>query len=335
MTSVRFDANKLAHNVRAGDRRSLAKAITLVESRAHADQECAAELLSLLLPFAGNATRLGITGVPGVGKSTFIDNFGAMLLRSDRRIAVLAVDPSSNQTNGSILGDKTRMSQLATNSQCFVRPSPAGGELGGVAAMTREAIIVCEAAGFDTIIVETVGVGQSEYVVAEMVDYFLVLMLPGAGDDLQAIKKGIIELADMIVVNKADGDRVLAAEQAAQQIQHALQFIASKKPLRQPETLLASPLTNVGLHEIRQIVDRQISLLRQSGDLEKLRRAQNLRWLEADYQRQVLRRLDADSEFQNLKSEILVQVSKGQLAPTQGANQLAGRVKVLGSPIES
>src|SRR6266850_7477202 len=214
----------LAADVRAGSRRALAKAITLVESTRADHQRAAQRLLELLLPATGRAARVGVSGVPGVGKSTFIEAFGLFLIGRGKRVAVLAVDPSSARSGGSILGDKTRMPRLSAAPEAFIRPSPSGASLGGVARRTREALLVCEAAGYDVVIVETVGVGQSEVTVASMVDFFLVLMLPGAGDELQGIKKGIIEIADALAVNKFDGDNVARASQAAAEYRAALRL---------------------------------------------------------------------------------------------------------------
>ncbi len=208
-----------------GDRRSLAKAITLVESKLDADRDRAQEVLEEILPHAGNSIRIGITGVPGVGKSTFIEAFGLHLLEQGKRVAVLAVDPSSPVAGGSIMGDKTRMEELSRSEEAFIRPSPSEGALGGVAQKTRETMLLCEAAGYDVILVETVGVGQSEYQVAAMVDFFMVLMLPGAGDELQGIKKGIVELADALVINKADGDSENLAKTAAQHYTSAMNLL--------------------------------------------------------------------------------------------------------------
>ncbi|HWP67091.1 MAG TPA: methylmalonyl Co-A mutase-associated GTPase MeaB, partial [Candidatus Limnocylindria bacterium] len=222
--------NELAAGVRAGDRRALAKAITLVESTRRDHQADAQRLLEQLLPYTGRAVRLGVTGVPGVGKSTFIEAFGMHLVGCGKRVAVLAVDPSSARSGGSILGDKTRMVRLAAEDAAFIRPSPSGGSLGGVARRTREAMLVCEAAGYDVVIVETVGVGQSETAVASMVDFFLVLMLAGAGDELQGIKKGILELADALAINKADGDNLARATRAAAEYRAALNLFRHTSP---------------------------------------------------------------------------------------------------------
>src|SRR5512145_2668124 len=222
--AARAPVEALAAAVCARDRRALAKAITLVESTRADHQESAQRLLEVLLPRTGTAARVGVSGVPGVGKSTFIEAFGLYLIGLGKRVAVLAVDPSSARSGGSILGDKTRMPRLSATPEAFIRPSPSGGSLGGVARRTREAMLLCEAAGYDVVIVETVGVGQSEYAVASMVDFFLVLMLAGAGDELQGIKKGILELADALAINKADGDNVARAERAAAEYRGALRL---------------------------------------------------------------------------------------------------------------
>src|SRR5438093_4796890 len=238
--SARSGTDALAAAVRAGDRRALAKAITLVESTRADHQRDAQRLLELLLPGTGRAARVGVSGVPGVGKSTFIEAFGLHLIGLGKRVAVLAVDPSSARSGGSILGDKTRMARLATAPEAFIRPSPSGGSLGGVARRTREVMLVCEAAGYDVVLVETVGVGQSEFAVASMVDFFLVLMLAGAGDELQGIKKGILELADALAINKADGGNLRPAEQAAAQYRAALNLFTHASPLWDPPVVTVS-----------------------------------------------------------------------------------------------
>src|SRR3954449_10325463 len=233
----------LARKLRAGDRASLARAITLIESKRADHQQAAHRLVQQLIAQTGKATRVGITGSPGVGKSTTIDALGTYLTRKGHRVAVLAVDPSSTRTGGSILGDKTRMARLANDQHAFIRPSPAAGTLGGVAAKTRETMLLCEAAGFDVIIVETVGVGQSETAVADMTDFFLLLMVAGAGDELQGIKKGVVELADMIAVNKADGDNVKRAKGAAAEFKSALHILAPRSPTWQPPVVTCSAMS--------------------------------------------------------------------------------------------
>src|SRR5262245_1422548 len=240
----------LARDLRAGDRRALAKAITLVESTRTDHQEAAQRLLDVLLPSTGRAARVGITGVPGVGKSTFIEAFGLHLSAHGKPVAVLAVDPSSARSGGSILGDKTRMARLSVAPEAFIRPSPSGGSLGGVARRTREAMLVCEAAGYDVVIVETVGVGQSELAVASMVDFFLVLILPGAGDELQGIKKGILELADALAVNKCDGDNVRRAERAAAEYRGALHLFRHVSANWDPPVLTVSALESRGMDQV-------------------------------------------------------------------------------------
>jgi len=240
------DVARLAQALRAGDRAQLARAITLIESRRADHQQTARQLVQMLLPATGQAVRLGITGTPGVGKSTTIDALGSHLTQQGRKIAVLAVDPSSSRSGGSILADKTRMPRLAADPNAFVRPSPAAGTLGGVAAKTREAMLLCEAAGYDVVLVETVGTGQSETAVADMTDFFLVLMLPGAGDELQGIKKGVVELADMLAVTKADGDNVKRATAAAAEYRGALHIISAGSELWTPPVITFSALTGDG-----------------------------------------------------------------------------------------
>lgn len=265
--------------VRSGDRSVLARTITLVESRRPDHRRRAAEVVQALLPDTGGAHRVGITGVPGVGKSTFIDQLGVNLTGNGHRVAVLAVDPTSSRSGGSILGDKTRMERLAVDPAAFIRPSPAGDTLGGVTRATRETILVCEAAGFDVVLVETVGVGQSETVVAEMVDFFLVLMLSGAGDDLQGIKKGVLELADMVAVNKADGDNRRRAELAAAEYRSALHLMTPASPTWTPPVLTCSGLTDEGLDELWRQVEIHREKLTLTGELEEKRRAQQVRWM--------------------------------------------------------
>src|SRR5689334_1629545 len=249
----------------AGDRRALAQAITLVESTRPDHRERADALLAALLPHTGKSVRLGITGVPGVGKSTFIERFGLSLLERGRSLAVLAIDPSSKRGGGSILGDKTRMEELSRRTAAFIRPSPAGATLGGVARRTRETMLLVEAAGFDTVIVETVGVGQSETAVADMVDLFIVLLLPAGGDDLQGIKRGVIELADLIVVNKADGDLKATARRSVADYQHALRMLRSPTAGWTPEVTTCSALTGAGVAEIWTVVERFLSAVGRPG----------------------------------------------------------------------
>lgn len=272
-------AERLAVGLRAGDRRALAKAITLIESTRAEHQTEARRLLELLLPYAGGAARVGITGVPGAGKSTFIEAFGLYLIGRGHRVAVLAVDPSSARSGGSILGDKTRMARLSAAPQAFIRPSPSGGSLGGVARRTREAMLVCEAAGYDVVLVETVGVGQSETAVASMVDFFLVLLVAGAGDELQGIKKGIIEIADALAVNKCDGDNVPRAERAAAEYRSALRLFRHQTPTWDPPVLTVSALEHRGLDQVWQAVEDHRRRLGATGELVAKRRDQQRAWL--------------------------------------------------------
>ncbi len=261
------------------NRLMLSRTITLIESSLPAHQDMVRDIIDKLLPHTGNAVRLGITGVPGAGKSTFIDSFGSLLSRLGHRVAVLAIDPSSTRSGGSILGDKTRMMNLSVNEHAFIRPSPSGGTLGGVARKTRETMLACEAAGFDVIIVETVGVGQSETTVASMVDFFLVLMIAGAGDELQGIKKGVLEVADAIVINKADGDNQRRAELARKEYETALHLLTPGSKDWSPPVLTCSALKQSGLEEIWEMVTQHRSIMVTNGELETRRKQQALDWM--------------------------------------------------------
>ena len=320
--SVAVDA--LARDIRAGDRRALAKAITLVESTRADHHESAQRLLELLLPSTGRAARVGITGVPGVGKSTFIEAFGLYLIGLGKRVAVLAVDPSSARSGGSILGDKTRMARLATAPEAFIRPSPSGGSLGGVARRTREAMLVCEAAGYDVVIVETVGVGQSETTVASMVDFFLVLMLPGAGDELQGIKKGIIEIADALAVNKCDGDGVARATRAAAEYRAALRLFRHTSANWDPPVLTVSALEARGMDEVWRVVERHRDTLGASGELAQKRREQQQAWFWSMLREGLERRFLARTEVRQILPELERAVAAGKLTPTAAAARLLG-----------
>jgi LAO/AO transport system kinase len=312
----------LAADVRAGNRRALAKAITLVESTRADHQRAAQRLLEELLPHTGRAARVGISGVPGVGKSTFIEAFGLHLIGLGKRVAVLAVDPSSARSGGSILGDKTRMPRLAAAPQAFIRASPSGGSLGGVARRTREAMLVCEAAGYDVVLVETVGVGQSEYAVASMVDFFLVLMLAGAGDELQGMKKGIIELADALAINKADGDNVAYATQAAAQYRGALNLFRHASPLWDPPVVTVSALEGTGIDTVWSIIENHRARLRAAGELQRKRRAQRQTWfwsmLEDGLKHHFLGRADVKQLLPEMESA----VASATLTPTEAARRL-------------
>jgi len=277
--SARLSLDDYERGVISGDRGVLARAVTLVESRNQADTALAQQLLKRLLPRTGKAHRVGITGVPGVGKSTLIDELGMRLLEADKRVAVLAIDPTSQLSGGSILGDKTRMQRLALDGRAFVRPSPSGLSPGGVARRTRETMLLCEAAGFDVVLVETVGVGQGETAVADMVDFFLVLVLPGAGDELQGIKKGVFELADALAVNKAEGDGAARAKLALSHLRSALRYLPRKRASWQPRAVAVSGLAGDGLDELWNIVAEHREQLAASGELGKLRAAQQRIWM--------------------------------------------------------
>jgi LAO/AO transport system kinase len=312
----------LAAGVRAGDRRALAKAITLVESTRTDHQAAAQRLLELLLPATGRAVRVGITGVPGVGKSTFIEAFGLFLIAQGHRVAVLAVDPSSARSGGSILGDKTRMARLSAAPEAFIRPSPSAGSLGGVTRRTREALLVCEAAGYDVVLVETVGVGQSEVAVASMVDFFLVLMLAGAGDELQGIKKGILELADALAVNKADGDNVRKAERAAAEYRGALRLFRHSSPSWDPPVVTVSGLEGKGMDAVWSIVGQHRAKLTESGELEEKRRAQQQAWLWSMLDEGLKRHFLARDDVKHLLPEMEAAVASARLTPTEAARRL-------------
>jgi LAO/AO transport system kinase len=322
MPSAPSRPEALAEGVRAGDRRALAKAITLVES-ARADHQAAAQrLLELLLPYTGGAVRIGVSGVPGVGKSTFIEAFGLYLIGLGRRVAVLAVDPSSARSGGSILGDKTRMPGLAAAAGAFIRPSPSGGSLGGVARRTREALLVCEAAGYDVVLVETVGVGQSEYAVASMVDFFLLLILGGAGDELQGIKKGILELADAIAVNKADGDGAARAERAAAEYRSALRLLRPASPDWDPPVLTVSALERRGMDRVWAIVEEHRRRLGASGALERKRREQRQAWLWSMLRDGLEQHFLAREDVRRLLPDLEAAVAAERLTPTEAARRL-------------
>jgi LAO/AO transport system kinase len=321
-SSVEVDIDARVERVRAGDRTALARAITLIESRRTGDQAVARQLVERLLPHAGGAIRVGITGSPGVGKSTMIDALGSNLTASGNRVAVLAVDPSSNRTGGSILGDKTRMARLATDPNAFIRPSPASGTLGGVAARTREAMLLCEAAGFNVVLVETVGIGQSETAVADMTDFFLVLILPGAGDELQGMKKGVVELADLIAVNKTDKDRG-RAEATAAQYRAALHLLRPTSPIGEPLVLLISGLRNEGLDEIWNAVAANHARLKAVGAIATKRRMQQIKWMWAMLEEKLRERLRTDSQIRGRLPAIEAAVGAGLVSPGSAADTIA------------
>ena len=311
--------------VLAGDRTVLARAITLIESQNPDHRRMAQQLIQELLPSTGGAHRVGITGVPGVGKSTFIDQLGIDLSAAGHRVAVLAVDPTSSRTGGSILGDKTRMERLAVDPHAFVRPSPAGRSLGGVTRATRETILVCEAAGFDVVLVETVGVGQSETVVADMVDFFLVLMLSGAGDELQGIKKGVLELADMVAVNKADGDNRTRAELAASDYRAALHLMSPTSPTWTPPVVTCSGLTGEGLDELWHQIEVHRQKLSATGELEAKRRSQQVRWMWSMLDDRLRDDLRADPAIRAVLADVEARVHDGEIPATVAVDEIWDR----------
>lgn len=304
------------------DKVILSQAITLIESTVTEHQEKAQEIIAKCLPFANNSIRIGITGTPGVGKSTFIETFGQHVISQGYRVAVLAIDPSSQISKGSILGDKTRMQYLAVREEAFIRPSPAGDSLGGVARKTRETIILCEAAGFDTIIIETVGVGQSEVAVHSMVDFFLLLLLPGAGDELQGIKRGIVEMADMIAINKADDDKIIAAKQARVAYQNALKLFPTKESKWLAQAVICSALSKMGISEIwQQITDYQ-HFTTENNYFFKQRQAQSKYWLQESIQNNLQRFFYENTNVQMLLPSLEKGVSEGTITPFQAAKKL-------------
>lgn len=316
-------ADPLGDAILASERAALARAITLAESRRADHREQAQALIQRLLPHTGRAIRVGITGVPGVGKSTTIDALGTYLTGGGHKVAVLAVDPSSTRTGGSILGDKTRMARLAVDPNAYIRPSPSSGTLGGVAAKTRETMLLCEAAGFDVILVETVGVGQSETAVADLTDFFLVLMLPNAGDELQGIKKGIIELADMIAVNKADGDGATPARAAAAQYKAALHILAPASPLWSTPVVTISGLTGLGLDALWSKVEDHRARFEAKGLIAEKRRRQDVKWMWAMVQDRLQAKLRHDPALKARTPELEAAVAAGHLPPTAAAEEIA------------
>ena len=309
--------------VRDGDRAMLARAITLIESKRADHQKKARQLVQELLPRTGNAIRVGVTGAPGVGKSLTIDTLGSHLTGKGHKVAVLAVDPSSTRTGGSILGDKTRMARLAVDPNAFVRPSPSSGTLGGVAAKTRETMLLCEAAGFDVILVETVGIGQSETAVADMTDCFLALMLPGAGDELQGIKKGLVELADMIAINKADGDNIKRATAAAAEYRAALHILAPRSPNWTPPVLTCSALTGDGIAELWARILEHRERMTNSGEHAALRREQQVKWMWSMLEQRVFARLKSDAGLRAKLPKIEAAVADGRLAAMLAVEEIA------------
>ncbi len=310
------------NGIRLGNRAVLSRAITLIESTRREDKQKASKLIDRCLPYSGNSFRIGITGVPGVGKSTFIEACGLSFINKGKKIAVLAIDPSSSRTKGSILGDKTRMERLSVNNHAFIRPSSSAGTLGGVARNTRESIILCEAAGFNTILIETVGVGQSETAVAQMTDFFLLLMLAGGGDELQGIKRGIMEMADLIVINKADGDNLQKANLAKREYQNALHLFPATQSGWKPEVVTASSIEGRGLTEIKNIIEKYIELTTKNGFLYHHRKQQLI---------SIMKETVADALKDNFYNNNLIKTSivrfeekimNGEITPYKAADKL-------------
>src|SRR5271154_3042350 len=317
------DVERLAQGIRAGDRTVLSRAITLIESKRADHRSTAAALTQTLLGATGRAVRVGITGAPGVGKSTTIDALGTMLTGQGRKVAVLAVDPSSRRTGGSILADKTRMAHLANDINAFIRPSPASGTLGGVAAKTRETMLLCEAAGYDVVLVETVGVGQSEIAVSDMTDFFLVMALPGAGDELQALKKGVVELADMIVVNKADGDNLPRAKLAAAQYGAALHILLPCSPNWSPPVITCSALKGDGIEALWAHVLDHRQKLTASGELAARRGEQQVKWMWTMLEERLFAPLHSDRALKAALPRIEADVAAGRLTPAIAVEEIA------------
>ena len=315
-------AGELAEAIRRGDRAALARAITVVESTRADHREQAQRLLMELMPTAGSAMHVGITGVPGVGKSTTIEALGMYLIERGHRVAVLAVDPSSTRTGGSILGDKTRMARLAVHPDAYIRPSPTSGALGGVAKATRETIVLLEAAGFDVVLVETVGVGQSEVAVSNMVDTFVFLTLARTGDQLQGIKKGVLELADIVVVNKADGEHATEAKAAARELSAALRLIHPRETLWRPPVLTLSALEGTGLAELWDTVLQHRRVLSEAGELEARRRDQQVDWTWAMVRDAVLEGVLTHPAVKEIRAEVERQVRDGELTPALAAQRI-------------
>jgi LAO/AO transport system kinase len=312
-------------DLRSADRRTLARAITLLESTREDHQQQADQLIQAAMPFSGKSIRIGLTGVPGVGKSSLIEMLGSIVIDQGYKVAVLAVDPTSTISGGSILGDKTRMPTLAINSNAFIRPTPAGSISGGVARRTRESIILCGAAGFDVVIVETVGVGQSETLVREMTDVFLLMLLPGAGDELQGIKRGIMELADMIVINKADGNMQPKAMLMAADIQQALRLIQPRQQNWQVPVICSSALEKKNIVEVWDVVQEFQALLTSDGRLELMRKEQAKNWLWIETRELLLSKLKNDKQVKELLATLQENVMGGEVPPTVAAKQLVSK----------
>jgi LAO/AO transport system kinase len=334
MSSSRRAASQSVHvgalidGVRAGQRAVIARAITLIESRRHDHQKIAHRLVQELLPFTGNAVRVGITGAPGVGKSTTIDALGSFLTAKGHKVAVLAVDPSSTRTGGSILADKTRMPRLASDSNAFIRPSPSSGTLGGVAAKTRESMLILEAADYDVVLVETIGTGQSETAVADLTDFFLVLMLPGAGDEIQGLKKGIVELADMLAVNKADGDNLKRAQIAAAEYRAALHILTARSEHWLPPVVTYSALTGEGIAQLwAKILDHR-RRLNEAGEFVSRRREQQVKWMWAMLEERMNAALRSHPALKSKLAKLETAVAEGRVSAAVAADEIASALRI-------
>ncbi|RLB86877.1 MAG: methylmalonyl Co-A mutase-associated GTPase MeaB [Deltaproteobacteria bacterium] len=316
------DPDVLFQGILDNNRRLIAKTMTLIESNLPAHQQVAQQVMEKILPLTGKSIRLGITGVPGVGKSTFIENLGVYLADAGHRVAVLAVDPTSQRSGGSILGDKTRMERLSAHENSFIRPSPAGDTLGGVAVRTRETMLVCEAAGFDVILVETVGVGQSETRLASMVDFFLVLMIAGAGDELQGIKKGVLELADAIVINKADGDNLGPVERAQKDLELAMHLIASETPTWQTPVLTCSSVIERGTKAVWETVLDHRRKFKETREFEQRRKQQSLQWMWTLVEEGLKQRFKNNTKIKDQIPLVSHQVEAEKISPSAAAERL-------------
>jgi LAO/AO transport system kinase len=319
---VAIDPDIFVQGILSGNRRMIAKTITLIESSLKDHQKAAFKVMENILPHTGKSIRLGITGVPGVGKSTFIENLGVYLAEQGHKVAVLAVDPSSRRSGGSILGDKTRMENLSAHENAFIRPSPAGETLGGVAAKTREIMLVCEAAGFDVVLVETVGVGQSETSVASMVDFFLVLMIAGAGDELQGIKKGVLEMADGIAINKADGNNLAAVEKAKTDLETALHFIRPETPTWSTPVLTCSSVVDGGTKKVWEMVLDHNQKFKGSGEFNLRRKKQSLEWMWTLVEDGLKKRFQDNKEINEKIPGISQEVENEKISPSAAADKL-------------